>query len=165
MTIPASVSTAPPWPSSTASHTLFWSWFGLINLMLPRHRPINSNNNTCAVFLLPCLRKLLRIDSFHLTTNLSTNIIDIFHTLHITVYMMRPVTYFPLSARSDDEKYDVRAMLQQYVTTRIMTPYWMRGSPWPTYARFSKWSSPSAEVTFTGLIFQDVQVHIFLIVN
>ena len=82
-----------------------------INLMFPHHRPINSNNNTCAVFLLPCLRK--RIDWFHLTTNLSTNIVDILHTLHITVYMLRPVTHFPLSARSDDENYDVRAMFHQ----------------------------------------------------
>ena len=106
------VSTAPPWPSSTASHTLFWSWFGLINLMLPRHRPIYSNSNPLAVFPLPRLRKGLRIDSwFHLATNLATNIVNILHTLHITVYMMRPVTHFPLSPRSDDENYDVRAIL------------------------------------------------------
>ena len=40
-------------------------------------------------------------------------VVDILHTLHITVYMMRPVTYSPLSARSDDENYDVRTILHQ----------------------------------------------------
>ena len=76
-------------------------------------RPINSNNNTLAVFHLPCIRKVLRVDSwFHLTTIFSTNIASSIyvHTLHITVYMTRPVTHFPLSTRSDDENYDVRAI-------------------------------------------------------
>ena len=57
---------------------------------------------------------MLRIDSwFHLTTIFSTNIASsvFYTTLHITVYMTRPVTHFPLSTRSDDEYYDVGAIL------------------------------------------------------
>ena len=37
-------------------------------------------------------------------------VIDILHTLHTTVYMMRPVIQFLLSTRSDDEYYDVGAI-------------------------------------------------------
>ena len=92
---------------------LIWS----NNLMFPLHcRPINSNNNTLAVFPLPCLRKVLRIDSlFHLTTIFFNQhrVVDILHTLHITAHMMRPVTHFPLSTRPDDENYDVRGILHQ----------------------------------------------------
>ena len=85
--------------------------------MFPRHhRPINSNINTLADFPLPCLRKVLRIESwFQLDDDFFNQhrVVDILHTLHITVYMMWPVTHFPLSARSDDENYDVRAILHQ----------------------------------------------------
>ena len=46
--------------NETASRTLFWSWFCLINITFHRHRrPINSNHNTFAVFPLPYLRKVL----------------------------------------------------------------------------------------------------------
>ena len=47
--------------------------------MFPRHRPIYSNNNTLAVFPLPSFNQ--------------HRVVDILHTLHITVYMKRP--YFP----------------------------------------------------------------------
>ena len=108
-----SVSTAPPWTWSTASRTLFWSWFGLI----PLHcRPINSNNNTLAVFPLPCIRKVLRIHSwFHLTTIFQpTSRRRYFtHVAHHCLHDRRSVTHFPLSTRSDDENYHVGAILHQ----------------------------------------------------
>ena len=87
-----------------------------INLMFPHHRPINSNNNSCAVFLLPCLRK--RIDWFHLTTNLSTNIVDIFNFTHVTHHCLHAAAGDPLPSfckvgwRKLWRKSDVSSMLQ-----------------------------------------------------
>ena len=87
--------------------------------MFPRHRrPINPNNNTLAVFPLPCIRKVLRIDSwFHFTTIFSTNIAaSIFYTRFTSLFTSSAassLTHFPLSPRSDDENYDVGAILHQ----------------------------------------------------
>ena len=64
--------------------------------MFPRHsRPINSNNNTLAVFPLPCIRKVLRIDSWlHLTTIFSTNIAS-------SIFYTRCTSLFTSSAAGD----------------------------------------------------------------
>ena len=84
--------------------------------MLTRHRrPINSRNNTLAVVHLTCIRKVLRIDSwFHLTTIFPTNIASsIFYTRCTSLFKCG--RWPTLSARSDDENYDVRTIPHQFL--------------------------------------------------